>query len=157
MEITFVTIVLGMIVSFTFPLLIVSCVLVYILWSRDGKTISSDVESESKNLNSVITHSEDPKLLKVINNLYSVIQRLAFQESDNVQSSLYFGNQIGFKKTASVATKLIRFGRIRDIEGLDRLTSHLTGVVIIRNPVLVSENSDQEKDKKAHPQLQIMS
>ena len=157
MEITFVTIVLGMIVSFTFPLLIVSCVLVYILWSRDGKTISSDVESESKNLNSVITHSEDPKLLKVINNLYSVIQRLAFQESDNVQSSSYFGNQIGLKKTASVATKLIRFGRIRDIEGLDRLTSHLTGVVIIRNPVLVSENSDQEKDKKAHPQLQIMS
>ena len=157
MEITIVTIVLGMIVSFTFPLLIVSCVLVYILWSRDGKTISSDVESESKNLNTVITHSEDAKLLKVINNLYSIIQRFAFQESDNVQSSSYFGNQIRLKKTASVATKLIRFGRIRDIEGLDRLTSHLTGVVIIRNPVLVSENSDQEKEKKAHPQLQIMS
>ena len=157
MEITIVTIVLGMIVSFTFPLLIVSCVLVYILWSRDGKTISSDVESESENLNSVITHSEDPKVLKVINNLYSIIQRLAFQESNNVQSSSYFGTQNRLKKTESVASKLIRFGRIRDIEGLDRLTSHLTGVVIIRNPVLISENSDQEKDNKAHTQLQIMS
>ena len=88
MEINIVTIVLGMIVSFTLPLLIVSCVLVYILWSGNSKTLSSDVEAVSVNLNPVIKHTESPKLLRVINNLYTLIQKFTLQESDNVQSSL---------------------------------------------------------------------
>ena len=147
MEINIVTIVLGMIVSFTLPLLFVSCVLVFILWSRQDKTLSSDVESVSTNLNSVIKHSEDPKLLRVINSLYSIIHRMSMQESDKVHSFSSFGNQNRMKNVVSVASKLIRFGRIRDIEGLGRLTSHLTGVVIVLNPKLDHGSSKQETGK----------
>ena len=148
MEINIVTIVLGMIVSFTLPLLFVSCVLVFILWSRQDKTLSSDVESISTNLNSVIKHSEDPKLLRVINSLYPIIQRMSMLESDNVQSFSAFGSHNRMKNVVSVASKLIRFGRIQDIEGLGRLTSHLTGVVIVLNPKLDHESSKLEADKK---------
>ena len=148
MEINIVTIVLGMIVSFTLPLLFVSCVLVFILWPKQDKTLSSDVESVSTNLNSVIKHSEDSKLIRVINSLYPIIQRMSVQESDNVQSFPSFGSHNKMKNVVSVASKLIWFGRIRDIEGLGRLTSHLTGVVIIKNPKLEHESSKQETDKK---------
>ena len=148
MEINIVTIVLGMIVSFTLPLLFVSCVLVFILWSRKDKTLSSDVESISTNLNSVIKHSEDPKLLRVINSLYPIIQRMSMRESDNVQPFSSFGSHNRMKNVVSVASKLIRFGRIQDIEGLGRLTSHLTGVVIVLNPKLDHESSKQESNKE---------
>ena len=148
MEINIVTIVLGMIVSFTLPLLFVSCVLVFILWSRKDKTLSSDVESVSTNLNSVIKHSEDPKLLRVINSLYPIIQRMSMRESDNVQPFSSFGSHNRMKNVVSVASKLIRFGRIQDIEGLGRLTSHLTGVVIVLNPKLDHESSKQETNEE---------
>ena len=148
MEINIVTIVLGMIVSFTLPLLFVSCVLVFILWSRQAKTLSSDVESISTNLNSVIKHSEDPKLLRVINSLYPIIQRMSMLKTDNEQSFSSFGSHNRMKNVVSVASKLIRFGRIQDIEGLGRLTSHLTGVVIVLNPKLDHESSKQETDKE---------
>ena len=148
MEINIVTIVLGMIVSFTLPLLFVSCVLVFILWSRKDKTLSSDVESVSTNLNSVIKHSEDPKLLRVINSLYPIIQRMSMRESDNVQPFSSFGSHNRMKNVVSVASKLIRFGRIQDIEGLSRLTSHLTGVVIVLNPKLDHESSKQETNEE---------
>ena len=148
MEINIVTIVLGMIVSFTLPLLFVSCVLVFILWSKKDKTLSSDVESVSTSLNSVIKHSKDPKLLRLINSLYPIIQRMSMQESDKVQSFSSFGNHNKMKNVVSVASRLIRFGRIRDIEGLGRLTSHLTGVVIVLNPILDQESSKEETDEK---------
>ena len=156
MEINIATIVLGMIVSFTLPLLIVSCVLVYILWSGNSKTLSSDVEAVSVNLNPVIKHTESPKLLRVINNLYTLIQKFTLQESDNVQSSLSLSSQIRLKKVASVASKLIRFGHIRDMEGLDRLTSHLTGVVIVLNPVLHNECSKQVAEEESNIKLQML-
>ena len=148
MEINIVTIVLGMIVSFTLPLLFVSCVLVFILWSRKDKTLSSDVESISTNLNSVIKHSEDPKLLRVLNSLYPIIQRMSMRESDNVQPFSSFSSHNRMKNVVSVASKLIRFGRIQDIEGLGRLTSHLTGVVIVLNPKLDHESSKQETNEE---------
>ena len=148
MEINIVTIVLGMIVSFTLPLLFVCCMLVFILWSRKDKTLSSDVESISTNLNSVIKHSEDPKLLRVINSLYPIIQRMSMRESDNVQPFSSLGSHNRMKNVVSVASKLIRFGRIQDIEGLGRLTSHLTGVVIVLNPKLDHESSKQESNKE---------
>ena len=148
MEINIVTIVLGMIVSFTLPLLFVCCMLVFILWSRKDKTLSSDVESVSTNLNSVIKHSEDPKLLRVINSLYPIIQRMSMRESDNVQPFSSFGSHNRMKNVVSVASKLIRFGRIQDIEGLGRLTSHLTGVVIVLNPKLDHESSKQETNEE---------
>ena len=150
MEINIVTIVLGMIVSFTLPLLIVSCVLVYIHWSGNAKTISSDVEAVSTNLNPVIKHTESPKIIEVIHNLYTLIQKFTLLESDNVQSSLSLSSQNRLNKVASVASKLIKFGRIRDIEGLDRLTSHLTGVVIILNPVPHHEITEQETEEKSN-------
>ena len=156
MEINIVTIVLGMIVSFTLPLLIVSCVLVYILWSGNAKTISSDIEAVSTDLNPVIKHTESPKILEVINNLYTLIQKFTLQESDNVQSSLTLSSQIRLKKVATVASKLIRFGHIRDMEGLDRLTSHLTGVVIVLNPVLHNECSKQVAEEESNTKLQIL-
>ena len=98
MEINIVTIVLGMIVSFTLPLLIVSCVLVYILWSGNAKTISSDIEAVSTDLNPVIKHRESLKIIEVINNLYTLIQKFALQESDNVQSSFSLSSQNRLKK-----------------------------------------------------------
>ena len=142
MEINIVTIVLGMVVSFTLPLLIVSCVLVCILWSRHGKTFSSDVESVSANSNMVIKQVGDPNILTVIKNLYTIIQRYKLQEQDNVKSS-----SLGLKKASSVASKLIRFGRIQDMEGLGRLTSHLTGVVIVLNPAIDQNRSEQETEE----------
>ena len=156
MEINIVTIVLGMIVSFTLPLLIVSCVLVYILWSGNAKTISSDVEAVSTNLNPVIKHTESPKIIEVIHNLYTLIQKFTLLESDNVQSSLSLSSQNRMNKVASVASKLIKFGRIRDIEGLDRLTSHLTGVVIILNPVPHHEITEQETEEKSNNQPHLL-
>ena len=152
MEITILTIVLGMIVSFTLPLVIVSCVLVYILWSRSEKFIASDVEMVSQNFCQVTKRSEDPKPFKVFSNLYSFIFRYALQETDNMQ---HLGNKLRLKKATSVASKLIRFGRIQDMEGLTRLTSHLTGVVIVHNPALHNSNSEQDKDKDALIEMHI--
>ena len=70
------------------------------------------------------------------------------QESDNVKSFSSFGSHNKMKNVVSVASRLIRFGRIRDIEGLGRLTSHLTGVVIVLNPILDQESSKEETDEK---------
>ena len=69
-------------------------------------------------------------------------------KSDNDQSISSFGRHSRMKNVVSVASKLIRFGRIQDIEGLGRLTSHLTGVVIVLNPKLDHESSKQETDKE---------
>ena len=141
-----------MIVSFTLPLLFVSCVLVYILWSRQDKKLSSDVEASSS-VSLLTKHTDDPKLFKVINNLYTMIQGNILQDVYNRQSS--FDDRNRLKKTTSVASRLIRFGRIQDMEGLVRLTSHLTGVVIVQNPVLDHKNSEREADKKGPRQLSI--
>ena len=126
MEGSLITITLGMIICFTLSLLIFTCVLVYILWSKQQSS-NADVESHA-----IRTTTEETNLQRIANILKILIRlRNMEQTFDTLRN-----DKEGLFKVSSVAKKLIRFGHIQDKAGLESLTSHLTGVVIVRNPQL---------------------
>ena len=123
-----ITVILGMLVCFTLPLLIITSVLVCILW-RKPKT--ADVESDAPN--TTMKSFEVSKLSNVINSLYIALGLYKIKHKDSL--------------TDSVANRLTRYGGIHNIEDLGRLTRHLTGVVIILNPALNSNKSEAILEK----------
>ena len=139
MELSMLTVALGMIVCFTLPLLIITGVLVIILWRRP-KNIDADVESDAPNTNMIMNSTQLSKISTVINSLYIALGL------DNIQQTAIMLNKdlSGLQKVNSVANRLSRFGGIHNIEDLGRLTRHLTGVVIVLNPVLNSNKYIQE-------------
>ena len=137
MEVSILTIVLGMIISFTLPLLIITCVLVCLLWPKQQSS-DADVESHAIATNAVhLKHIEDTNLLRIIKSLQTFIGLRKIEDS-----------QRRLLKVSSVAQRLIRFGHIQDTGSLERLTSHLTGVVIVRNPEVECDTSKQKVNNK---------
>ena len=142
------TVTLGMIVCFTLPLLIITCVLVIVLWRRP-KVFDDNVESNAPNTNMMMNSIDDSKISRVINSLYIALGLYNIQQTATLTSSMLNNGQTGQQKVRSVANRLSRFGGIHNIEDLGRLTRHLTGVVIVLNPVLNSNKSIQELEKSA--------
>lgn len=142
------TVALGMIVCFTLPLLIITCVLVIVLWRRP-KVFDDNVESNAPNTNMMMNSIDDSKISRVINSLYIALGLHNIQQTATLTSSMLNNGQTGQQKVRSVANRLSRFGGIHNIEDLGRLTRHLTGVVIVLNPVLKSNKSIQDIEKSA--------
>ena len=69
MELSMLTVALGMIVCFTLPLLIITGVLVIILWRRQ-KAFDDNVESDATNTNVTMNSIDISKMSRVINSLY---------------------------------------------------------------------------------------
>ena len=143
MELSMLTVALGMIVCFTLPLLIITGVLVIILWRRP-KNIDADVESDAPNTNMIMNSTQLSKISTVINSLYIALGLDNIQQTATLTSSMLNKDLSGLQKVNSVANRLSRFGGIHNIEDLGRLTRHLTGVVIVLNPVLNSNKYIQE-------------
>ena len=111
--------------------------LVCILWPRQ-KSSDADVEAHAIATNTVhLKHIEDTNLLRIINTLKTFI---GLRKIEETQGRLL--------KVSSVTQILIKFGHIQDIRSLERLTLHLTGVVIVRNPELEYDTSKQKDNKK---------
>ena len=148
MELSMLTVALGMIVCFTLPLLIITCVLVIIVWRRP-KVFETNVESDASNTNMMMNSIDVSKISRVINSLYIALGMHNIKQTATLTSSTLNKDQAGLHKVQSVANRLTRFGGIHNIEHLGRLTRHLTGVVIVLNPVLNSNKSIQEKSASA--------
>ena len=128
-----------MIICFTLSLLIFTCVLVYILWSKQ-QSPNADVESHA-----IRTTTEETNLLRIANILKILIGLRNIEQTFGTLRN----DKEGLFKVSSVAKKLIRFGHIQDIAGLESLTSHLTGVVIVLNPAVQYDKCKQKKQNKA--------
>ena len=144
MELSMLTVALGMIVCFTLPLLIITGVLVIILWRRQ-KAFDDNVESDATNTNVTMNSIDISKMSRVINSLYIALGLNNIQQT----SSMLNKDLSGLQKVHSVANRLSRFGGIHNIEDLGRLTRHLTGVVIVLNPTLNTKKSITELEKSA--------
>ena len=144
MELSMLTVALGMMVCFTLPLLIITGVLVIILWRRP-KAFDDNVESDATNTNVTMNSIDISKMSRVINSLYIALGLNNIQQT----SSMLNKDLSGLQKVHSVANRLSRFGGIHNIEDLGRLTRHLTGVVIVLNPVLNSNKSIQDSERSS--------
>ena len=136
-----ITTVLGILICFTLPMLIFTCVLVCLLWPKQQSSKSNaDVESHA-----VRTTTEQTNLLRIAN----IVNKLIGLTNIEQTLSTLHNDKKGLFKVSSVANTLIRFGHIQDIAGLESLTSHLTGVVIVLNPAVHNDKCKQKKQNKA--------
>ena len=146
MELNMITVVLGMVVCFTLPLLIIACVLVFVLWKRP-KTFDAYVESDMQKSKMMIDSIEVSKISMVINILYIALGLQNKQQTASLTSTILKKDQVGLHKINSVVNRLTMFRGLHNIEDLGRLKRHLTGVVIVLNPVLNSNKSTHMLEK----------